>query len=149
MHFHYISALFCFNCYHYINHCFIHLMYIFCMMNVVRMWKGNIVLRNISGVTEGSTVGAIHCVKSVQVRSFFLVRIFLHSGWIRRFTPVHSFHAVIAFPSKEKFPFLKRHKNEIIHLVLPHFNFWPAIEKYYYESIWTGCRNNSQRIIKR
>ena len=43
----------CFTSYHYINHWFIHLLYIFCMMNVVRMWQGNIVLRNISGVTEG------------------------------------------------------------------------------------------------
>ena len=28
-------------------------LYIFCMLNVVKMWQGNIVLRNISGVTEG------------------------------------------------------------------------------------------------
>ena len=42
-----------FPCYHYINYWFIHLFYIFCMLNVVKMWQGNIVLRNISGVTEG------------------------------------------------------------------------------------------------
>ena len=29
-------------------------------------------------------------------------------------------------PSRENFPFLKEYKNKIIHLVLPHFNFWPA-----------------------
>ena len=42
-----------FPCYHYINYWFIHLFYIFCMLNVVKMWQGNIVLQNISGVTEG------------------------------------------------------------------------------------------------
>ena len=46
-------------------------------------------------------------------------------------------------PSREKMPFLKEYKNEIIHLVLPHFNFWPAIEKCYYVFIPTGCQNNS------
>ena len=43
----------CFTSYHYINHWFIHLLYILCMMYVVRMWQGNIVLRNISGVIYG------------------------------------------------------------------------------------------------
>ena len=42
----------CFTFYHYINHWFIHLLCIFCMMNVVRRCQGNIVLRNISDVTE-------------------------------------------------------------------------------------------------
>ena len=42
----------CFTSYHYINHWFIQLLYIFCMINVVRIWQKNIVLQNISGVTE-------------------------------------------------------------------------------------------------
>ena len=33
--------------------------------------------------------------------------------------------------SRKNLPFLKEYKNEIIHLVLPHFNFWTAIEKIY------------------
>ena len=45
--------------------------------------------------------------------------------------------------SREKLPFLKEYKTEIFHLVLPHFNFWPATEKCYYMSILTGCQNNS------
>ena len=52
MHLYQLSYI-CFTSYHNINHLFIHVLYIFCMMNVVRMWQGNIVLRNISGVTEG------------------------------------------------------------------------------------------------
>ena len=43
----------CYTSYHYINHWFIHLLYMFCMMYVVRMWQGNIVLRSISCVTKG------------------------------------------------------------------------------------------------
>ena len=39
--------------------------------------------------------------------------------------------------------FKKEFKNEVFHLVLPHFNFWPAIEKCYDVSISTGCQNNS------
>ena len=50
----------CFNSYHYINHWFIGLLYIFCMMNVVRMWQMNIVLRNISGVTEVHWYGGLY-----------------------------------------------------------------------------------------
>ena len=42
----------CFTSFHSINHWFMHLLCIFCMMNV-RVWQGNIVLRNISDVTEG------------------------------------------------------------------------------------------------
>ena len=47
----------------------------------------------------------------------------------------------IARPSIEKLLFLKGYKNELIRLVLPHFNFWP--EKCYYVFISTGCQNNS------
>ena len=45
----------CFTSYDCISYWFIHLLYIFCIMNGVRMWQGNgnIVLQNISGVTEG------------------------------------------------------------------------------------------------
>ena len=43
----------CFTFYHYINHWYIHLLHILRMMNILRMWQGNIVLRNVSGVTEG------------------------------------------------------------------------------------------------
>ena len=32
----------------------------------------------------------VHCMKCVQIRSFFLVRIFPHSDWIRRDTKYHS-----------------------------------------------------------
>ena len=42
-----------FTTYHNINHWFIHLLHIFFVMNVAKMWQGNIVLRNISGVTDG------------------------------------------------------------------------------------------------
>ena len=55
MYYHISSLMYCHNCftfYHYINHWFIHLLCIFCIMNVVRIWQGNIVLRNISDVTE-------------------------------------------------------------------------------------------------
>ena len=48
----------------------------------------------------------------------------------------------IAPLSREKLPFLKKYQNEIIHLVLSHFHFWPAIEKCYYVSNSTGCENN-------
>ena len=51
--------------------------------------------------------------------------------------------SAIATLSREKLRFLKEYKNEIISLVLPHFNFFPAIEKWYYVSISTGCQNNS------
>ena len=43
-------------------------------------------------------------------------------------------------PSRENLPFLKEYKNEIIHLVLPHLKFWPAIEKCYYLSISASCQ---------
>ena len=46
-------------------------------------------------------------------------------------------------PSRENLPFLKEYKNEIIHLVLPHLKFWPAIEKCYYLSISASCQSNS------
>ena len=73
------------------------------MTNVVSILKGNLVLQNIRGVTEGvNTLGAI------------------------------------AVPLREKLLFLKEFKNEIIHIVLPHLNFWPAIEKHYHVSISTG-----------
>ena len=39
--FYYKLSYICFTCYHYINYWFIYLLYIFCMMNVVRMWEGN------------------------------------------------------------------------------------------------------------
>ena len=55
MHYH-ISCLMyyhiCITSYHYMNHWFIYILCIFCMMNVVRMWQGNIVLRTISDATE-------------------------------------------------------------------------------------------------
>ena len=44
---------------------------------------------------------------------------------------------------REKFPLLKEYKKEVIHLVFPHFNFWSAIEKYYYVFILMGCESNS------
>ena len=56
MYYHISSVIFCHICftfYHYIYHWFIQLLCIFCMMNVVSIWQGNIVLRNISDVTEG------------------------------------------------------------------------------------------------
>ena len=56
MYYHISSLMYCHICftfYHYINHWFIQLLCIFCMMNVVRIWQGNIVLRNVSDVTEG------------------------------------------------------------------------------------------------
>ena len=37
----------------------------------------------------------------------------------------------------------KEYKNEIIHLVFHHFNFWSAIEKYYYVFFLTGYQSNS------
>ena len=37
----------CFTCYHYINNWFMQLLYIFCMMKIVRTWEGNTVLWNI------------------------------------------------------------------------------------------------------
>ena len=82
----------CFTFYHYINHWFIMLLCKFCMMNVVRIWQGNIVLRNISDVTDG-----VHWVQ-------------LHR------------------PREKSCSFKKEYKEEIFHLVLPHFNFWLAIE---------------------
>ena len=106
MHLSYQLCYICFTSYHYINHWFVHLLYIFCMMNIVRMWQGNIVLRNISGVTEGVCWVQLH-------------------------------HA------REKSCPFKRIQNEIFHLVLPDFNFWPVTEKCYYVSILTGCQNNS------
>ena len=103
----------CFTFYHYINHWFIMLLCKFCMMNVVRIWQGNIVLRNISDVTDG-----VHWVQ-------------LHR------------------PREKSCSFKKEYKEEIFHLVLPHFNFWLAIEKYFYVPISTDCQNNSKRIIQR
>ena len=47
----------------------------------------------------------------------------------------------IAPPWRGKLLFLKEYKNEIIHLVLPHLNFWFSIEKCYYVSISTGCQS--------
>ena len=47
----------------------------------------------------------------------------------------------IARPSIEKLLCLKGYKNELIRLVLPHFNFW--LEKCYDVFISTGCQNNS------
>ena len=32
-------------------------------------------------------------------------------------------------PLREKLLFLKEYKNELFHVVLSHFNFWPATEK--------------------
>ena len=37
-------------------------------------------------------------------------------------------------------PFQKEYKKEIFHLVLPYFNFWPAIKKCYYVPISTSCQ---------
>ena len=54
---------------------------------------------------------------------------------------------VIALPSRKKLLYLKKYKNEVLHLLLSLFNFWPATEKCYYVSISTGCQNNSLRII--
>ena len=48
----------------------------------------------------------------------------------------------IAPLSREKLPFLKKYQNQIIHLVLSHFHFWPAMEKCYCVSISMGCENN-------
>ena len=50
---------------------------------------------------------------------------------------------VIAPPSRKRLFYLKKCKNEIFHLFLSYFNFWPATEKCYYVSILTGCQNNS------
>ena len=50
----------CLSSYHYINHWFIHLLCIFCMMNVVRMWQGNIVLGNIICINEGVHKVGLH-----------------------------------------------------------------------------------------
>ena len=74
--------------YHYINQWFNDLLCIFCMMNVVRMWQGNIVRRNISDVTEG-----VHWVRLQRPRGC---------------------------------AFQKEYKKRFFHLVLLHFNFWPA-----------------------
>ena len=52
-------------------------------------------------------------------------------------------------PRQKSRPFQKEYKEEISHLVLPHFNFWLAVEKCFYVPISTGCRNNSKRIIQR
>ena len=52
-------------------------------------------------------------------------------------------------PRQKSRPFQKEYKEEISHLVLPHFNFWIAVEKCFYVPISTGCRNNSKRIIQR
>ena len=56
MYYHISSIMYCHMCftfYHYMNHWFILLLYIFCMINVVMIWQGNLVLRNVSEVTEG------------------------------------------------------------------------------------------------
>ena len=87
--------------YHYIINWFIHFLHIFCMMNVVRIRQGNIVLRNISGITEA--IHWVHCT-ALELKVTFLKGI------------------------------------EVFHLVLPHFNFWLAIEKCYYVFISTGCQ---------
>ena len=116
MYYHISSLIYCHICftfYHYINHWFIHLLCIFCVMIVLRIWQGNIVLRNISDITEG-----VH--------------------WVQLNRPWEKSH-----------PFQKEYKKKIFHLVLPHFNFWLAIEKSYYEPISTGCQNNSKWIIER
>ena len=47
-------------------------------------------------------------------------------------------------PREKSHPFQKEYKKKIFHLVLPHFNFWLAIEKCSYVSISTGCQNNSK-----
>ena len=70
----------------------IHILYIFCMMNVVRMWQENIVLWNISGITQGH--------------------------WVWLYCP------------QEKVALFKGIQNEIFHLFLSHFNFWPATEYF-------------------
>ena len=49
----YQLSFICFTSCHYINHWFIHILYIFCMMYVVRMWQEDIRLQNIKDVTEG------------------------------------------------------------------------------------------------
>ena len=36
--------------------------------------------------------------------------------------------------------FQKEYKKEVFHLVLPHFDFWLAIEKCYYVPILRGCQ---------
>ena len=116
MYYHISSLMYCHICftfYHYINHWFIQLLCIFCMMNVVRIWQGNIVLRNVSDVTEGV-------------------------DWMQ----LHR-------PRKKSHPFQKEYKKEIFHLVLPHFNLWLAIEKFYYLLISNRCQNNSKWIIQR
>ena len=42
-------------------------------------------------------------------------------------------------PRQKSRPFQKEYKEEIFHLVLPHFNFWLAIEKCFYVPFSTGC----------
>ena len=69
----YISSLkyyhICFTFYHYINHWFIHLLCMFClMMNVVRIWQGNIVLRNTSDVTDGVHWVQLHRLRQKSTR---------------------------------------------------------------------------------
>ena len=116
MYYHISSLMYCHICftfYHYINHWFIQPLCIFCMMNVVRIWQRNIVLRNVSDVTEGV-------------------------DWMQ----LHR-------PRKKSHPFQKEYKKEIFHLVLPHFNFWLDIEKFYYVLISKGCQNNSKLMIQR
>ena len=116
MYYHISCAMYfhvCFTFYHYINHWFIHLLVIFYMMNVVRIWQGYMVLRNISDVTEG-----VHLVQ-------------------------------LQHPREKSRPFQKEYQRKFFHLVLPHFNFWLAIEKCYYVPISTGCQNNSKWIIQR
>ena len=52
-------------------------------------------------------------------------------------------------PREKRRPFQKEYRKEIFHLVLPHFNFWHAIEICYYVPISRGCQNNSKQIIQR
>ena len=43
---------------------------------------------------------------------------------------------VTAPPSRKKLLYIKEYKNEISHLFLFYFNFWPATEKCYYCPFW-------------
>ena len=104
MYYHVSSLIYCpicFTFYHYINHWCIQFLCLICMMNVVRIWQGNIVLRNISDVTM-----RIHWMQLHRLR-------------------------------EKSLPFQKKYKKEIFHLISPHFNFWLAIEKFYYLPIST------------
>ena len=52
----------------------------------------------------------------------------VQTSLLKRKNEITFIYKYVAFtqPSRENVPFLKEYKNEIIHLVLAHFNFWPA-----------------------